>query len=380
MKAMQKLFEIFALEAKSIFTSVSAMMIIFGGSLFYLFLYPTPYYQDVLSTQKIAIVDYDRTSSSRELIHFIQASPYLAITDILQNEDSLQELIESNAIYGAIIIPTDFEKRLYQRIPPTIPIIANASYLLIYGAIANAMSDVISTFNDHIKHKLNIKQHDILQPELIPLFNPSLGYINYTLAPVLLFILHQTLIAGAGIIGGTQNQQFSQGVRNYYSTANPLLIILSKIFIFFCLYVLLFTFYFGFAYEFYGVNVSAHILDFWLFSIAFILATASFGVFFGTLLPKRSHSTQIIMLASMPIVFLLGFMWPKAQIAPWATDIVSFLPAYHGINGLLQLNQMGASFASVWDYVLNLLFLTALYIGASAIVIYYKTQRIYNAV
>lgn len=352
------------------------MTIIFGGSLFYLFLYPTPYYQDVLSTQKIAIIDHDRTSSSRELIHFIKASPYLTITDIFQDEDSLQKLIESNVIYGAVIIPKDFEKRLYQRVPPTIPIIANASYLLIYGAIANAMSDVISALNNHIKHKLNIKQHDILQPELIPLFNPSLGYINYTLAPILLFILHQTLIAGAGIIGGTQNQQFSQGVRNYYSTAHPLLIILSKIFIFFCLYALLFAFYFGFAYEFYGVSVSAHILDFWLFSIAFILATASFGVFFGALLPKRAHSAQIIMIASMPIVFLLGFMWPKAQIAPWATDIVSFLPAYHGINGLLQLNQMNASFSSVWGYVLNLLFLTALYIGASVIIIYHKTQRL----
>lgn len=84
------------------------------------------------------------------------------------------------------------------------------------------------------------------------------------------------------------------------------------------------------------------------------------------------------MLKLAPIVFLLGFMWPKAQIAPWATEIVSFLPAYHGINGLLQLNQMGASFSSVWGYVINLLCLAMLYIGASVIIIYKKTQRVSN--
>lgn len=350
------------------------MLIIFGGSLFYLFLYPTPYYNDVLAKQKIAILDYDSSTSSRELITFFRASPHLEVVEILDNPSKAQEMIESNQIYGLITIPHNFEKHLYQQIPPTLSIMANASYLLIYGAIANAATDVISAFNAHLKIK--IEEYEILSPHLIPLFNPSMGYINYTLAPVLIFILHQTLVAGAGIIGGTQNQQYNQGVRNYYASANPLIIVLSKIFIFFGIYVVLFAFYFGFAYEFYGVNVNAHILDFWLFSIGFILSTAAFGVFFGTLLSKRAYSTQIIMLASMPIVFLLGFIWPKAQIAQWASDAIAFLPAYHGINGLLELNQMGASFSSVWGYFLNLLFLCLLYIGASVLVIYKKTKRI----
>lgn len=372
---MKSLYQIFILESKNIFTSVSAMLIIFGGSLFYLFLYPTPYYEDVVSAQKIALIDYDNTSSSCELIALIRASPHLELVEILDNPQKAQNLIESNRIYGLLIIPKDFEKHLYKHIPPTIPIMANASYLLIYGAIANAAADVINEFNTLHKTKLNVQEYDILQPTFIPLFNPSMGYINYTLAPVLIFILHQTLVAGAGIIGGTQNQQFSQGMRNYYSWANPLILVLCKIIVFFCIYALLFAFYFGFAYAFYGVNVNASILDFWLFSIAFILSTAAFGVFFGSLLPKRALSTQIIMLASMPIVFLLGFMWPQAQIAPWASDVIAFLPAYHGINGLLQLNQMGASFGSVWEYFMSLLFLGIVYAGASALVIYKKTLR-----
>nr|WP_317404992.1 ABC transporter permease [uncultured Helicobacter sp.] len=371
---MRHFYSIFLLEARNIFTSVSAMLIIFGGSLFYLFLYPTPYYNDVVAKQKIAILDYDASTSSRELITFFRASPHLEVVEILDNPSKAQEMIESNLIYGLITIPHSFEKHLYQQIPPTLSIMANASYLLIYGSIANAATDVISAFNANLKIK--IEEHEILSPRLIPLFNPSMGYINYTLAPVLIFILHQTLIAGAGIIGGTQNQQYNQGIRNYYASANPLLIVLSKIFVFFGIYVVLFAFYFGFAYEFYGVNVNAHILDFWLFSIAFILSTAAFGVFFGTLLAKRAYSTQIIMLASMPIVFLLGFIWPKAQIAPWASDIIAFLPAYHGINGLLELNQMGAEFSNIWGYFLNLLFLCLLYIGASVWVICKKTKRI----
>lgn len=377
MKHLYHIYHIFILEAKNIFTSVSAMLVIFGGSLFYLFLYPTPYYNDTLSTQKIAIIDYDDSTLSHKLIKHFRASPHLEIVEILDNPQKAQEIIESHHAYGIIIIPHDFEKHLYQQIPPTISIMANASYLLIYGAIANAAADVISDFNAHLRLKLESKgeKHELLEPKLIPLFNPSMGYINYTLAPVLIFILHQTLVAGAGIIGGTQNQQYAQGIRNYYASANSLIIVLSKIFVFFCIYVVLFAFYFGFAYEVYGVHVSASVLDFWLFSVAFILSTAAFGVFFGSLLPNRSYATQIIMLASMPIVFLLGFIWQKTQIAPWASDVVAFLPAYHGINGLLELNQMGASFSSVSNHFAYLLLLCVFYTLASAAVISQKTHH-----
>lgn len=351
------------------------MLIIFGGSLFYLFLYPTPYYADVLSSQKIAIVDYDMSSSSQEFIHFVRASPHLEIVEILDNYEKVQGLIESNQIYGVIVIPHGFQKHLYQRIPPVVAIVANASYMLIYGAIANASAECIEAFNTHMKTKLQTNEAEILSPTFMPLFNPTMGYINYTLAPILIFILHQTLVAGAGIIGGTQNQQFTQGVRNYYAWANPFKIVLSKILILFCIYAVLFAFYFGFAYEFYNVHVSANILDFWLFSIAFILCSAAFGVFFGTLLPKRALATQIIMIASMPIVFLLGFMWPKAQIAAWANYIISFLPAYHGINGLLEMNQMGAKFADVSGYFISLCVLCVIYVCSSVFMIYKKTLR-----
>ena len=82
---MKTFFSTFILEAKNIFTSVSAMIIIFGGSLFYLFLYPTPYYEDIVNAQKIAIVDYDKTNSSREFISFIRASPHLEIVEVLSS-------------------------------------------------------------------------------------------------------------------------------------------------------------------------------------------------------------------------------------------------------------------------------------------------------
>ena len=90
---MRHFYSIFLLEAKSIFTSVSAMLIIFGGSLFYLFLYPTPYYNDVVAKQKIAIIDYDSSTSSRELITFFRASPHLEVVEILDNPSIAQEMI-----------------------------------------------------------------------------------------------------------------------------------------------------------------------------------------------------------------------------------------------------------------------------------------------
>lgn len=368
-------YSILCAEAKQIFTSVSAMMIIFGGSLFYLFLYPTPYHTDTLNPQKIAIIDDDKSHSSRELIAFFRASAHLDVMGIIDNIESAKALLQAQQIQGIIVIPHHFQAHLYKRIPRVVAIMADASYLLIYGEIVNASTEAINAFNAAFKKHSHIDSKDILYPSLKPLFNTSMGYINYMLAPIFIFILHQTLIAGAGIIGGTQNQRFAQGLREHYAISNPVLLVVAKIMIFFCIYVALFAFSFGFAYHSYGVHVAANIGDFWLFSIAFILSTAAFGVFFGTILPKRAFSTQIIMLSSMPIVFLLGFMWQQTQIAPWASALVGFLPAYYGVNGLLELNQMGASFHDIWGYFTALCFLCVLYIIASVLMIYKKTLR-----
>ena len=191
----------------------------------------------------------------------------------------------------------------------------------------------------------------------IPLFNPSIGYINYALAAVLILILHQTMIAGAGILGAYQNQQNALGMSGYWNNASPLQLIFGRICAFSCIYIVLFLFYFGFLFQMYDIHVHANILSFWCFSLMLIICCASFGVLFGLLLKDPAKPTQIILVSSLPLVFMSGFIWPLSAIPTLLVGFMHFIPAFHGINALVKMNQMGADLSLVMNHFYWLCFL-----------------------
>ena len=68
-----------------------------------------------------------------------------------------------------------------------------------------------------------------------------------------------------------------------------------------------------------------------------------------------------LMFTSLPALFLAGFSWPKESIPLWLRGVSYLLPSTAGTDGLLRVNQMGASLQDVRFDVLVLWGLVALY-------------------
>ena len=66
---------------------------------------------------------------------------------------------------------------------------------------------------------------------------------------------------------------------------------------------------------------------------------------------------------SMPLYFLSGLSWPRTSIPEALTWAAQALPVTSGINGMVKLNQMGASLSEVRPELATLLALTLLYGG-----------------
>lgn len=340
--------KILAKELKAVFSNSTIMLIVFGGSLMYVLLYPTPYKTDLIRSQKIAVVDLDQTKLSKDLIFSINATPQVEVSYILNSEKEAMDLIVQNKIFGYLNIPKGFESNLHKTIPANLAYVANASYFSVYGTIIEGLNEASSALGDKVKLQMKIlKNHTIaqepnlLKKESIPLFNPTNGYLNYALAAILIFILHQTAIGGAMLIGAFQNKE--NDPQGYYNQNNFLKILLARFLVFGSMYIVLFLLFFGVFFPIYHINFKAPNIDFWCFSIAFIFATLALGIFLGLLIKDTALPTQIILISSLPIVFVLGFIWPSELIPDFIKSIAHLIPAYHGINGFLKLNQMGAS-------------------------------------
>ena len=100
----------------------------------------------------------------------------------------------------------------------------------------------------------------------------------------------------------------------------------------------------------------------------FLLSTAACGIALSSLFVKRELPTQVLLLVSMPILFVSGFVWPLALIPDVLVQLSQVIPAVPAILGMLELNQMGADWVTVLPqwlqmWVLFALFLLLAYIG-----------------
>ncbi|MGL5394834.1 MAG: ABC transporter permease, partial [Shewanella sp.] len=134
------------------------------------------------------------------------------------------------------------------------------------------------------------------------------------------------------------------------------------------------SFYVGYCYHWYNVSIQASfgLVALWL--LPFLLATAAAGVAMSTLFTRRDLPTQVLLLISMPILFVSGFVWPIALIPDPLVLGSQMIPAVPAIMGMLELNQMGASWASVLPKWLQLWGLFAVFFGLALLGIHRRAR------
>lgn len=372
-------------EYKAIFSNKLVVMVVIIGSLVYGLLYPMPYMNDIVRKQRLVIIDEDSSALSKRLIFLVSSTREIALVREVSSIDEAKWLIESFEADGALYIPKGFEANAKKGVGSVVSYMGNASYFLVYGAIAEGVHKAIDELSDELRKARdpNLLDTELVSLQAIPLYNPSLGYTNYALAAVLVFILHQTAIAGSGILSAYQNRiriratakKDYQALQHYSNYASAWKIVSARILAFTGIYCVLFGLYFGVLFPLFGVSHIASLSDFWCFAIIFIASCVASGVLLGVSLEDESLPTQVIFVSSMPLVFILGFIWPSELLPQFLQDLSVMIPAYHGVRGFISLNQMGASFASVAPHFFALFGLFGLCFVASIIVLHKRQKQ-----
>jgi ABC-2 type transport system permease protein len=174
-----------------------------------------------------------------------------------------------------------------------------------------------------------------------------MGYVNYVIPPVFILILHQTLIMAAGIQGGGQNEPQPLNSNSYWRRAPPLRLLVIRTAVFMSVYWFLTLYYLGFSFSYYSIPRLADAAELILLTIPFLLSTTLFGICLGLILPRRELATLLVLISSMPLIFVAGFIWPTASIPAVLVFISQVVPVIPAIQAFLILNQMGAEFSNI---------------------------------
>ena len=348
-------------ELVAIFKNPAILLTVFGGVIFYSFLYPLPYAQQIPRELKVVVVNLDNSQMSRNLERMVDASPQVQLSGRAHSLAEAQRMFVEDSLAGIMLIPENFYRDLLQNKRPTLSFAGDASYFLVYGTVLEGMAGAGQTLAAQVKVNrmvmsgqsvaLASEQYSAIKLNIFSAFNETLGYVNYVIPAIFILILHQTLLMGAGILGGGQNEELvAEKGDDYWLRAAAWKLLLIRASLFVAIYWFLCMYYFGFTFSFYGISRLADFSQLNLLILPFLLSTTFLGIVLGLILPRRELATLLVLLSSMPLVFASGFIWPVSAVPKGLVQVLQFIPFIPAMNGFLRLNQMGAEFVDIMVY------------------------------
>lgn len=377
----------FYTDFKHIVKDPGVLIILFGATIMYPVIYSVAYSKEVVREIPVAVVDLSETKSSRTLTQMLDASSQIKVDYHIYNFKEAQNLFYDDIVHGIIIIPKDFERKIFRGEQTSIKAYADATYFMIYKQVLSAAVSAGTTMGVKIEvARLMQKGMDMnkalaqsqpLSVETNYLFNPSAGYASYAMPGLLILILQQTLLLSIGMLGGTNRERN----RKYYfleNTLNPrsaIPILLGKVSAFFLLHILNVFFALVIIYKIFGFPQKGNPIDIIILIIPYLLSVGFLGVAIASMIKKREHSLVFMFFTSIPFVFLSGMSWPINEMPTVLQYFTKIIPSTAAIQGFLRLNTMGASLKQVSHEFVMLLSLMVFYFTIAYLILRYRIKQ-----
>ena len=372
-KAIIDLFLIFREELRSIFSEPAVLVLFFAGTLVYPLFYNWLYNNDMLRDTPIAIVDLSHSAQSREYIRKLDATPDIAVTYKCLSQAEARNLMESRKVHGIVLIPSSFGDDLLTGRQTTVSAYADMSSFLYYKGIISACNFVGQDFGGEVQvkrlmangatYEQAVASANPVPTVFTPLYNPGGGYSGFLIPPVLVLVIHQTLLVGICILAAINREKnrFQLLVpmnEHYHGTIR---IIGGKGLAYFSIYILLIFYVLFLVSRWFGLPHLGHIVDMYLLLLPFLFAVIFFAMTLSVFFKNRETPMLLFLFLSVPMLFLTGIAWPIDNIPTLWRWISFMIPASHGAQGLIKISSMGAVLSQVRTEYLILCIQTVVY-------------------
>jgi ABC-2 type transport system permease protein len=338
-------------------------------------LYPQPYLGQILRRIPIAIVDQDHTELSRNLVQAVNADE---ATEVKVRADTLAEAQAALArrdVFAILGIPQDTEKEVLKGNRARLPAYVDSAYFLLYnrmlegilkgsGAVNLDVASRGARAEGSLAHAALTRSSPI---ELVsePLYNPTGGYASYVVPAAFILILQQTLLLGIATMGGVSSESGRrhdrEGVRAILGQAVAHL----------CLALPGLALYLFVIPRIAGFSTLGNLLDLLVMIIPFVLSVSFLAQFASLWFQRRETAVLLFIAMSLPIFFTVGVSWPVEAIPDVIREASRAIPSTSAIDGLVRINQMGATLHDVakdWAFLWGLAGVyAALTIGAALV-------------
>ena len=331
------------------------------GILLFMILLPLAYpalYAMIYNTETqrqlpICVIDESHCDRSRDFIRRIDATPEVKIDAYCSNMGEAQELMRRREVYGILVIPKEFNERLWRGQQAVVGLYSDLTSMLYYKVEYLAVVNVAQELNRNIKVMERQAHTTAREEELarwpirfeeVKMYNSAGGFAAFLIPPVLMLILQQALCLTVGMSMGRSRERFRGLVippTKHYK--NTLAIVLGRGLVHFLIFLLM-AFYMAYCItRWFGFPQLGHFWTLVGFFVPYLMACTFMAMFWSFFVYRREDCILLFVFMSIPLLFLSGASWPGVSIpAMWQT-VGHFFPSTWGANAYIRIQSMGAS-------------------------------------
>jgi ABC-2 type transport system permease protein len=338
----------FVAEWQRVLAIRGALILMVGAPLVYGVYYPQPYLTQILRKIPIAVVDADLSEISRRVVETLDASGAVRVAVRATTLADARAAIDRGEAFAAVGIPPGTQRDVLKGVSVHLPIYADATYLFVFGSTAKGIATAIGTLSSELAAggartdgslvKASLATSSPADILLQPIFNPVGGYASYIVPAAFLLILQQTLLVGAAMLTSLAVAQ---------AGASTFAIVLGRGLAHLTIYLPALALFLIVLPRFYGFSALGNPLQLFALASLFILATSFMGQAAGAWFKHPETPTLVFLATSLPQFFLAGFAWPREAIPAPALAAGQIFPADFAIQGIVRIDQLGASLAEV---------------------------------
>lgn len=356
---------------------VFSMLIL--APVFYGVFYPQPYLGQLVRKIPIAVVDDDRSELSRSLIQTLGADEAVSVAVRPPALDVAQQALFARRVFAILEIPPDTEREVLKGNAARLPAYVDSAYFIVFNGTLQGILE--SAADTSIANALRGNRENgaaaktasaALGPvelQMEPLYNPTGGYASYVVPAAFVLIIQQTLLMGAAMLTALTVSQ-----RQSRAWSGPAVLV-GRTLAHVTIYVPTLALFLVILPRIYGFSTLGTLGALTLFALPFILAVSLMGQVAGLLFKHRETAVLVFVATTLPQFFLVGVSWPREMIPPALDQIRRVFPSESAIDGLVRINQMGASLSEVRGDWLWVWFLAALYFALALVAAHWRQSR-----
>ena len=324
----------------------------------------------------LSIIDHDKSSYSRDLIHKVISSEYFKITDVSSNYNRAIEQIESNRSDVIMEIPSNFERSLLREKKTSMMITANAVNGNKGGLGTAYLVEMIMDFNNNIRTEITRNVDTFMVPHLdiIPLYryNPSLLYEVY-MVPALIVMVMAMICGFLPALNIVSEKERGTIEQMNVTPVKKFTFILAKLIPYWVIGYIVISICIGVAYFVWNIEPAGFLGTLYLFVTIFILAISGFGLVISNYAITVQQAMFMMFFFVLTFIFMSGLYTPIENMPDWAQILSNFSPLKYIIQVLRMVFLKGSSFMDLMPQFIALS-IFAIFFNGWAIYSYRKSS------